>query len=148
MTGMNGSAGPGLDEISGYYKRLEKLGVPMDVPKNYKLCSAGDLPDCCYLIKEGRVISYEYTNTGRQNIFSSTGNNELDSLLLLPSVILGQRLFLSFMTAAPSKLIRIARDDLISTISSDAGISVAVIYILASKTVYAAWTGSATIWTK
>jgi len=133
MADANESAESGFPTVSKCYKRLEMLGAPMEAPKNFKLYNAGDLPDSCYLIKEGRVISYEYTYTGRQNVYSSTGNNGPDSLILLPSVILEQKLFLSFMTAAPSKLIRIQREDLLRAISSDTELAIGIIHILASK---------------
>jgi len=123
-----------LDKL---YERLEMIGTPMDAPKNFKLYNAGDLPDSCYLIKEGWVISFEYTYTGRQNVFSHTGNHGPDSLLLLHGMILGHRVTLSFRTTTPSKLVRIRREDLLNEIASDAAFANGIIYILAAKCVEA-----------
>jgi CRP/FNR family transcriptional regulator len=124
---------PGHSGIDRLYERLERIGVSMDVPKNFRLYKAGDMPDSCYLIKEGRVISFEYTYAGRQNVFSNTGNGGADSLILLPAAILGYKATLSFMTTMPSKLVRIRREDLLRALPSDTELAVGIIHILASK---------------
>ena len=126
----------GLPELSGldeYYGRLERIGSPVDAPKHFRLFSAGELPDCCYLIKEGRVISFEYTNTGRQNVFSRTGPNEPDSLIVLPAMLLRRRLALSFMTEMPSELIHIRRENLLDAISLDPSLAIGIMNILSAK---------------
>ena len=119
-----------MPDMDKHYKRLEAIGATIETPNNHTLYTAGDLPDSCYLIKEGRVISYEYTYTGRQHVFS---NNEPGSLILLPSIILGHRVTLSFVTALPSKLIRIQRNSLLNALSSDLEFASCIAYILAAK---------------
>lgn len=121
---------PELIQISGYEERLERLGTPMNVSKNFLLFKAGDLPDSCYLIKEGRINSSECTYNGREHIFGSNGKG---SLILLPSVILGHKLTLDFRASVASKLIRIHRETLMSEIYSDPGLAVNMIYILSEK---------------
>jgi len=115
------------------YAQLNTIGTPMDLPKNFTLCTAGNSIDSCYLIESGRVISFEITHTGRQHVFSYTGNNGPDSLILLPSIVLNCKVTLSFMTATPAKLVRIQRNDLMRLLSSDIEFANQILYILASK---------------
>jgi len=113
-----------------HYKRLEEIGIPIEVPKNYELYAAGDLPDSCYLVKEGRIVSFEHTYTGRQHVF---GRIEPGDIILLPSIILGHRLTLSFATTLPSKLVRIQRNSLFDAMSSDIELALCITYILSAK---------------
>jgi CRP-like cAMP-binding protein len=133
MTATNETGHPGHLDIGKFYERLEAIGTPMDAPKNFRLYNAGDMPDSCYHNKEGRVISFEYTHTGRQNVFSNTGNSGPDSLILLPGVVLGHRVTLSFMSTTPTKLVRIRREDLLRALSSDIELAAGIIHILAFK---------------
>ena len=121
---------PELYKMDKFYKRLDEIGTIIEVPKNYTLFKVGDLPDSCYVVKEGRIISYEYTYTGQQHIF---GNIEPGALILLPSIILGHRVTLNFATALPSKLVRIHRKCLLDAISSDPDFALCTIYMLSVK---------------
>jgi CRP/FNR family transcriptional regulator len=119
-----------LPEISRYFERLERIGIPMDVQADFKLANAGDLPDSCYLVKKGHVISFENTYTGKQHMLS---NNGPGSLIFLPSIFLRHRVTLNFMTSTPSKLVRIKRENLLNAILTDAEFAIGIINILASK---------------
>lgn len=120
----------GLLQPNGYRERLESIGTPVSIRKNFLLFKAGDKPDSCYLIQEGRINSCECTYSGRNHIFGSNGK---DSLILLPSVILGHRLTLDFRASASSKLIRIPKERLMSEILSDSEFAANTIYVLSEK---------------
>ena len=121
---------PPLFKMDRFYERLEEIGIPMEFPKNHLLYNAGELPDSCYYVKEGRIISFEYTYTGQQHVF---GDSEPGALILLPSIILGHRVTLNFATALPSKLVRIHRKSLLDAISSDPDFALCTVYILSAK---------------
>ena len=121
---------PELFRMDRFYERLEEIGVPMELPKNHVLYNAGELPDSCYYVKEGRIISFEYTYTGQQNVFGNIGPG---AFILLPSIILGHRVTLSFATALPSKLVRIYRKSLLDAISSDPDFALCTVYTLSVK---------------
>ena len=117
-----------------YYKRLEEIGTVIEVPKNHKLLAVGDLPECCYVVKEGRIVSYEYTYTGRQHVFA---NIEPGAFILLPSIVLGHRVTLGFKSTAPSKLVRIGRDTMLSAIATDPDFALCTAYKLSAKFIWA-----------
>ena len=125
---------PEIFDMNRYYERLEEIGAVMEVPKNYKLFNAGDLPDSCFLIKEGRIISYEYTYTGQQHVF---GNIEPGAFILLPSIVLGHRVTLSFMSALPSTLVRIGRNSILRNIATDPDFALCTAHELSAKFIWA-----------
>jgi len=102
----------------------------MKLPKDHQLYEIGSLPDKCYLIRKGSIVSFKYTYTGQEHIFST---EEQGSLILLPSIILEHRVMLNFKTIEPSDLISIGRKELIDEITSDPGFAVQTIHILSQK---------------
>lgn len=51
-------------------ERLEKLGECKIYPKNTQLNEAGTIPDCCYIVKSGRVLCYEFSYSGDQRVYN------------------------------------------------------------------------------
>jgi len=113
-----------------YYKHLEKIGKPIKLPRNHQLYETGNLPDKCYLIMKGLVVSFRYTNTGQEHIFST---EEPGALILLPSIILEHRVMLNFKTIEPSNLLSIGRKEIIDEITSDPSFALQTIYLLSQK---------------
>ena len=121
-------------DMKRYCERLEEIGSIIEVPKNYKLFAVGDLPDSCFLVKEGRIISYDYTYTGQQHIFGNVGPG---AFILLPSIILGHRVTLSFISSLPSTLVRIPRISVLRAIATDPEFALCTVYGLSSKFIWA-----------
>ena len=65
--------------------RLEKIGTRMEVPKGYEFNKPKTVPDFCYLVKEGRVMSYEILYSGdlRRYNYMVPGSLFLEDCLLL-----------------------------------------------------------------
>ncbi len=84
--------------------RLEELGEVIRVGRDYELNRVDEVPEYCYLVKEGRVICYELTFGGEQRIYSFMEPNSvfLEECMLVdkPSPVL-------FKTMVPSTLVRI-----------------------------------------
>ena len=110
--------------------RLEMLGIPVELPKGFVIHSAGEVPDSCYLIRRGRVMSYEFTASGEERIYNI---NEEGSLLFEPSVILGRPLTLHFKTMMRSILIRIPRDALLNAVMTDPEAAVDILCSVSEK---------------
>lgn len=100
--------------------RFEDMGTAVKLPKNHIIYHAGETPDCCYLIKQGRVISFEYTPAGDERIYSI---NDEGTLLFEASMMLNSPLMLSFKTNIPSVLIKIPNETLRRAMLSDTSIS-------------------------
>ena len=109
---------------------LEQMGTVLTVPKGYILAKAGQIPDCCYIVKRGRVMGYEYTASGEERVYNF---NEAGSLLLESNVLLRQELPVSFMTLVPSMLICISRDALVAALVSDPNIAVDLLFSVSYK---------------
>lgn len=113
-----------------FHERLRSIGTSIEVPRNFQLYRAGDIPDSCYLIQSGRIISAEVMPTGREFVFSS---NEEGATILLPAILLHRRLTLNFRASVPSKLIRVKRESLLQTMASDPDFLASVLYVMTVK---------------
>lgn len=110
--------------------RLEKLGERKKFPKNHILVQAGSRPQYCYIVKEGRVVAYEYTVTGEERIYNF---NERNSLLLEANILFNYISPINFKTALPSELVCINRETLLEAVSKDPDISMDLMESLATK---------------
>lgn len=89
--------------------RLEKLGKLKKVPKNFELNEIDQVPEYCYIVKSGRVISYEYTITGEQRVYNFM---EPNSLFLEECLLFDIPCPVLFKTVVPSELISIEKCNL------------------------------------
>lgn len=99
-----------------HIERFHELGIQMEVPKNYTLFHVGDVADCCYYIEDGAVVSFEYTASGGEHVFSS---NRSGTMILIPSMLVTHVLTLNFKTSVASKLIKIKKEVLFSVIAEE-----------------------------
>jgi CRP/FNR family transcriptional regulator len=111
-------------------QQFENLGTPVDMPKNQMLFRAGDIPDCCYYIKRGRVMAFEFTSSGEERIYNI---NEQGSIIFEPCVILNRALTLNFKTMTASTLFRIPRETLLDAVLSDPSVAADLLYSLSEK---------------
>lgn len=111
-------------------ERLERLGLPESVPKNHMIAKPGSVVDSCYIVKSGRIISFEYTSTGEERVYNF---NEAGSLFLESVMLLRQQCPVYFMASMPSDLIRISREKLLAALLSDPQIALDVIESLSNK---------------
>lgn len=131
---MNGYEGLGQFYFPEMHiERFRELGQTLELPKNYILFQAGEVPDCCFYIEQGQVISYEYTVSGGEHVFSSNSDG---TMILVPSMVITHELTLNFKTFRPSRLIRIEREVLYGILAEEPDIAADFIYSLSSQLIY------------
>ncbi len=116
--------------LSRGISRLEKLGESIYLPKNHVLLEAGQWTNYCYVVKKGRVLSYELLINGEERIYHF---HEKDSLFLEGNVLFGKPSTVGFKTACATELIRIHKNVLISAIQTDPQIALDVIESASTK---------------
>lgn len=110
--------------------RFYTMGPEIFLPKNHFLQKAGNIPDCCYVLREGRIACCEYTSDGRE-CYSNI--NEGDSLLLEAAIILGRRLTLNYKALTDCRLIKISRESLMESVVSDPAVALDLLTIISEK---------------
>lgn len=110
--------------------RLEKIGEHVSYPKNHVLVKAGQIPQYCYIVQRGRVISYEYSYNGEERIYNFNENN---SLLLEANVLFDKISPVGFKTAKPSELIRIDKPTLMKAVTEDSQVALDIMDSLSIK---------------
>lgn len=113
-----------------FHEYICKIGTPVEVSRNQLLYRAGEIPDSCYLVLSGRVVSTEVTATGRELVYST---NDEGTIIFLPALLLHRRLTLSFKASIPSKLIRVQQETLFKAMSEDPEFFTSMFYDLAIK---------------
>lgn len=109
---------------------MTKLGVNITLEKNQLLYKAGDIPNCCFYIVSGQIVSFEYTASGSERIFSTSRPGEL---ILVPAMVVVHPLVLSFKASEKSTLIRIKREDMFGAMSADPEFSAQLVYSLSMR---------------
>ena len=98
------------DEVSD---RIKQMGAIVEYDKDHVLIEADEVPDYCYFVVSGRVISYEYSSMGKMRVYHLFEDNSIfaeDHLLFqTPSQ-------LNFMTGEKTKLRCISRKMLLDAI--------------------------------
>ncbi|MBQ2678272.1 MAG: Crp/Fnr family transcriptional regulator [Firmicutes bacterium] len=89
--------------------RLEKLGETVSVEAGTEINKIDEVPECCYIIKSGRVQCYEYSYAGEQRIYNIM---EPGSVVLEECLLFDKACPILFKTLTPSELIRIEKCDL------------------------------------
>lgn len=93
-----------------------RLGEEVKLPAKYELCKQDEVPACCYVIKEGRAICYDYTERGQQRIYTVF---EPNSMLLEECVLHDKPCHVRFRTITPSTMQRITKCDLKKALKHD-----------------------------
>ena len=119
------------DEIISYIltlprgsSRLEKLGEPILFPKNHILVKAGQRTQYCYVLKKGRVITYEYSPSGEERIYHF---QEKGSIFLESNLLFDRPVPVGFKTTCSTEVIRIDKTTLLKAIKTDPQIALHII---------------------
>lgn len=116
--------------LSRGISRLEKLGELIYLPKKHVLLEAGQWTNYCYVVKKGRVISYELLPNGEERIYHF---HEEDSLFLEGNVLFGKPSTVGFKTTCATELIRIHKSELMNAIQTDPQLALDVIESASTK---------------
>lgn len=111
-------------------QRLEKLGESRIYPKNIDLNNFNEIPDCCYVVKSGRVICYEISYEGDQRVYNIM---EPGSMFMEDCLLFDKPCPVQFRTLEESELIRIDKCDLKRAFKHDIDIVMDVCESLATK---------------
>ncbi len=109
---------------------FQELTPEIQLPKNHLLYVAGDIPDHCYYIKKGIIVSFEYSQSGEELIYNV---NAEGSLVFESSVILEKEISVNFKTLVPSTLVKIPRSALLQAVTTDPTAAFDVLCSLAEK---------------
>ncbi|MDR0584184.1 MAG: Crp/Fnr family transcriptional regulator [Treponema sp.] len=109
---------------------LAEAGTTITVAKGRTFVNADEVPLYCYYVLRGRVISYEYTLSGRERIYNFI---EEGSLMLDANTLMQQPPPVSFMAITPATLLRIPRDVLLKKIHSDPEVALDIISSVSNK---------------
>lgn len=119
------------DEIISYLltlprgsSRPEKLGEHVSFPKNHVIVKAGQRTQYCYVLKNGRVITYEYASSGEERIYHF---QEKDSLFLESNLLFDRTVPVGFKTTCPTEVIRIDKPTLLTAIKNNPEIALDII---------------------
>ena len=111
-------------------ERLEKLGKSVSFKKGTILNEIETVPDCCYVVKSGRVICYEYSYGGDQRIYNIM---EPGSIFMEDCLLFDNPCPIQFKTIEDCKLIRIEKCDLKRAFKKDIDVVMDICESLASK---------------
>lgn len=116
--------------LPGGTGRLEKLGVQKSFPKNFIILRSGSPVNYCYIVKKGRIMGYEYTQSGEERIYNF---NDEGSVLLEANALLNIPSQVNFKTMKPSILVCISRESLLNAMESDQRITLDIIESISNK---------------
>ena len=111
-------------------ERLEKLGKRMIVPKETILNEVGEIPDCCYVVRSGQVLCYEFSYAGDQRVYNIM---EPGSMFLEECLLIDKPCPVLFKTLDQCELIRIEKCDLKRAFKADIDIVMDVFESLSTK---------------
>ena len=111
-------------------ERLEKLGTCGTYPKNMELNTPGTVPDCCYLVKSGRVLCYEFSYNGDQRVYNIM---EPGSMFMEECLLTDMECPVIFKTLDECELVRIDKCDLKRAFKHDIDVVMDVCESLSTK---------------
>lgn len=106
---------------SGYFDHFQP---EIHLPKDYVLYRAGDIPQYCYYLKKGLIVSFEYTKSGEEYFYNMNADG---ALVFDGSTILQTTLGVDFKTLVPSTVVKISRDSLLEAIETNPTVAFDVI---------------------
>lgn len=116
--------------LPGERSSMDKLGVLRSFPENYVLVEAGTKTEYCYLVKSGRVVGYEKTQSGEERIYQF---NEKDAVFLESDLLFDWVVPVEFRTVKPSELVCIDKVALMNAIMENPKISMELIHSLSVR---------------
>lgn len=95
---------------------LETLGNHMIFPKNHVFIKAGQQTNCCYIIKKGRILSFEPLTNGEERIYHIYERN---SLFLESNLLFDRPTSMSYRADTEVEVICIDQMSLLKAVSTD-----------------------------
>jgi len=111
-------------------QRFETLGVIKNFRKGFILAEPEEVPQCCYAVKKGRVIAFEFTPGGGERVYNFMEEN---SLLLEGNLLLNKKAMVYFRTTKPSELVCVEKEALLNGMMRDPLLMTDVLESLSSK---------------
>ena len=111
-------------------ERLAKLGESRSFPKGIDLNQVNEIPDCCYVVKSGRILCYEISYAGDQRVYNIM---EPGSMFMEDCLLFDKPCPVIFRTLDDCELIRIDKCDLKRAFKCDIDIVMDVCESLATK---------------
>lgn len=109
---------------------LARLGTVKFFPKNTFIYQAGEIPECCYIVKSGEVVALETTVSGSEILHFLIDENAIFGDV---NMIMNKPLPVRFRTTADCELICIPKDKLLKSISEDSRIFMELYLSAANK---------------
>lgn len=110
--------------------KLEKLGEIIFLPKDHVIIEAEQETVYCYLVKKGRVFSYESFPNGEERIYHLYEKN---ALFLESELIFSKKSKVSYKTAMSSELIRIKRSTMLAAMKKEPQLALEVMEVISVK---------------
>lgn len=111
-------------------ERLAMLGECKKYPKNFVLNEPDEIPDCCYIVKSGRVICYEISYVGDQRVYNIM---EPGSMIMEECLLFDTPCPVQFKTLDASELIKIRKCTLKRAFKRNVDIVIDVMESLSTK---------------
>lgn len=111
-------------------QKLIPFGETVAYPKDYVLLDAKEQAEYCYVVKSGRILSYEIYANGEERIFHFY---EKGGLFLEENVLFGQKSSFCFRTACETELIRIDKERMECAIRQDPQLAFDIIETASAK---------------
>ncbi|MDR1905065.1 MAG: Crp/Fnr family transcriptional regulator [Treponema sp.] len=132
MISKDGSAGYPTRLLFFPYKinTFEKIGSLVKVPKDTVIIEPGDIPQCCYAVKKGCVVGYEYNYGGDERVYN---------VQMMGSLILDANMFMNipspvyFKAVKYSELIKIEKQTLLHEMAEEPRLALDIIESISNK---------------
>ena len=111
-------------------ERLEKLGFLKRFPKNFVIIEPDEVPRYCYIVKKGRVITFEFTPAGEERVYNFM---EAGSILLESNTLMEVPAQVFFRTTMQTDLVCIERNKLVQAMKDDFQLTMDVISAISDK---------------
>lgn len=109
---------------------LEELGSCVTLHKGDVLAKAGEVPNCCYVVKKGRIMAVEGRGTNDERIYYF---NESGSMILEANMLLRKAPPVSFVALTTSVLVCIERQAVLEHISVNPHIAMDLLLSISYK---------------
>lgn len=109
---------------------LYQIGERITLPRNHVLLRVDEIPEYCYIILSGRIISYETHINGEEQIYLINGP---DCMILEGHLLYRIPVETNFVTTRKTELLRIDRQALINAIDQDSDVAFSIIGSITQK---------------
>ncbi len=111
-------------------ERLKELGMKKRLPREFLLAQERDKTEYCYVVTDGKMVSYEYSVGGEERIYSVY---EAESVLLEENLLFDYAVPVNIRTTVATEVVCIDRIALLQAIQEDPEIAVDIMQSLSMK---------------